>query len=44
LSHYHNHNAPDLSSVTHNVSPETSANLPSAQYPPSREVYFLIKT
>jgi microcystin-dependent protein len=44
LSHYHNHNTTTLSSVTHNVSPGTSANLPSAQYPPSREVYFLIKT
>jgi microcystin-dependent protein len=44
LTHNHSHNTTTISSVTHNISPGTSASLPSAQYPPSREVYFLIKT
>jgi microcystin-dependent protein len=43
LTHNHNHNTSNIASVTHNVSPSTSSNLPSAQYPPSVEVYFLIK-
>jgi hypothetical protein len=43
LTHNHSHNTTTISSVTHNISPGTSASLPSAQYPPSREVYFLIK-
>jgi microcystin-dependent protein len=43
LTHNHNHSN-NISAVTHTVSPATSANLPLSQYPPSREVYFLIKT
>lgn len=43
LSHYHNHTS-NIASVTHNVSPSTSANLASGQYPTSMEVSFLIKT
>jgi hypothetical protein len=44
LTHNHSHNTTNISSVTHSVSPGTTANLPASQYPPSREVYFLIKT
>jgi hypothetical protein len=43
LVHYHNHSS-NVASVTHNVSPSTSANLTSGQYPTSMEVSFLIKT
>jgi len=43
LTHNHTHTT-NIASTTHTVSPTTSATLPSAQYPPSREVYFLIKT
>jgi len=43
LNHAHNHTT-NVASVTNNISPVDSATLPSAQYPPSMEVYFLIKT
>lgn len=43
LNHAHNHTT-NVGSVTHNISPVNSQTLPSEQYPPSMEVYFLIKT
>ena len=43
LVHSHNHSS-NVASVTHNVSPSTSANLAVGQYPTSLEVSFLIKT
>jgi microcystin-dependent protein len=43
LSQNHNHTT-NIANVTHNISPQELANPASAQYPPSIEVYFLIKT